>query len=98
MGDQLHNCIDAGADSVELSLVGDGGEQTRVMACLSGLAETDAVAAGDYDAAVRLVDYEGNTLDEIELGNLIIENNRTTPIGALDFVVVREPVRRDNRD
>ncbi|MBT8496421.1 MAG: hypothetical protein KJO07_25465 [Deltaproteobacteria bacterium] len=97
MGDEMHDCIDAGADSVELTLTGDRGEQTRVMACLSGLAETDAVGAGDYDAAIRLVDYEGNTLDQLELGTLTIQANRTTPIGAVDFVVVRDPIRRDNR-
>jgi hypothetical protein len=68
------------------------------MGCLSGLADTDAIDAGDYDIAVRLVDYEGTTLDEVELGTLTIQPNRTTALGLVDFVILaRDPVRRDNR-
>ena len=99
VGEDLNNCIDAGADSVVLVLSKGEREITQVMGCLSGLAETTAIDSGDYEVAVRLVDYEGTTLDEVELGTLTIQPNRTTALGLVDFVLVeRDPVRRDNRD
>ncbi len=84
-GQTLLDCVDARAQTIEITATSDGEERIETLTCFGGVAESGSLPATNYEVTVRLLDRDDLILDEVALGSQTVQSGQTTPLGEIAF-------------